>query len=885
MQWLAEVWRRLIFFLGRGRFDRDLDEEMRHHLELKARAHIHDGLAPGEARYAALREFGNTLLLREEGRRMWGWDWAETLLQDLRYSLRQLRRSPGFTAVAVVTVALGIGANTLIFSVVNAAILHPLPFRDASGIMTLWVSDTAEGYSGPGTICDPDYPEWRNENPSLGQVAGFRGETANLTGAGEPVRLIGAEASASLFPLLGVSPVVGRGFSPQEEQPDRNRVVLLSNALWRSRFASDPAVVGKPVKLDGNFFTVVGVMPVGFDFPNQSDFWTPVNLAGNCHNASLQLVARLKPGMTLSRARSDAALIMRRQQVDQNDHRRFTLVRLVDEVAPDIRSSLLVLLGAVGLVLLIACANVANLLLARAATRQREIAVRTALGAGRMRIVRQMLTESAMMATLGGALGLILAEAGHSALASAAFLLPRSLVSPSVTARIVAAGIDPWVLGFTLAVALLTGILFGLAPALQASRPDLNDTLKEGGRGLAAGAARGRFRDALAAAEIALALVLLAGSGLLIRSFLNLTKVDPGFRPQGVLTLNVSLPEFGYSTPAGMVAFESQAVARLASVPGVRSAGAVSGLPLGDMMIMGDYTVEGQAAPQPGAPSALKAVVGGDYFRAMGIPLVRGRFFSERDSEGSQHVVIVNESFARRYWPHQDAVGNRLKPGFSPDSWCTIVGVVGDVRQFALAETSPPAAIYLPYAQSPIAFLMRDITFVVRGESDALSVAPAARRAMQAVDPDLPVFDVASMEQLVNRSVAGPRFSTLMLASFAALALLLAAVGIYGVIAYSVTQRTHEIGVRMALGARGRDVVRQILGQGMVLAGVGIAAGLLAALALTRFLSGMLYGVRAADPFTFVAVSVTLAAIAMVATYVPARRATKVDPIIALRCE
>jgi putative ABC transport system permease protein len=884
MKRLVEFARQCAFLLRRGKHERELDEEMRHHLELKAQEHEAEGLAPGEARRAALREFGNPLLLREEGRQVWGWAWLETLLQDLRYGLRQLRRNPGFTAAAVATLALGIGANTLIFSVVNAAILHPLPFRDSSGILTLWTSDPAHGYSGPGTICDPDYHEWKTQNNSLAQVAGFRGETANLTGVGEPVRLQGAEVSASLFPLLGVNAIKGGVFSTANEQPDRNRVVLLSDALWRSRFASNPKVIGKPVKLDGEYFTVVGVMPAGFDFPDQTKYWTPLKLAGDCHNSSLQLLARRRPGISLSRARNDAAVITARltQRRHPDDDRKMTLVPLEDEAAPDIRTSLLVLLGAVGLVLLIACANVANLKLSRTASRQRETAVRAALGANRARIVRQMLTESAMLAILGGGLGLILAEAGHHVLAASAFLLPASFVTPGVELRIVAAGIDPWVLGFTFAVALVTGILFGLVPALQASRPDLNDTLKEGGRGLPAGAGRGRFRDALAAAEIALALILLAGSGLLIRSFLKLASVDPGFRPQGVLTMNVNLPNFGYNTPEEMIAFERQAVARLEGLPGVRAAGVIFGLPLGDMRIVGDYTVEDRPTFEPAA--AVKEVVGGGYFRAMGIPLQQGRFFNEHDSESAQRVVIVNETFARLFGPHRGALGKRLKPGFAPDAWCSVVGVVGDAKQSALNEAFAPA-IYLPYAQAPIDVFMRNITFVVAARGDPLRIAPAARAAVQAVDPNLPVFDVASMEELVSRSVSGPRFNSLMLGGFAALALLLAAVGIYGVVAYSVAQRTHEIGVRMALGARGRDVVHEILAKGLALAAAGLALGLLGALALTRLLAGMLYGVGAEDPLTFAAVSAILAATAVIATYVPARRATRVDPIIALRCE
>jgi predicted permease len=891
MEWLNQLGRRMLVLLRRAQLDRDLEDEMRLHRELREQQNVEEGMAPDEAYYAAERRFGNAMLLKEVSREMWSGIWFERLVQDVRYGLRQLRRNPGFTAVAVLTLALGIGANTLIFSVVNAAVLHPLPFRDANKLVTLWVTSSNFGYTGPGSLTDPDYMEWRKQNRVFGDIAAFRGQPSNLTGVGEPLRLTGAAISPSLLRALGVNPVLGRPFAEEEAGADRNRVALLSDKLWRSRFGSNPSAVGKAIKLDGDFFIVVGVMPAGFTFPNDADVWVPLTLSSDAHNATLQVVARLKPGVSIGRARTDVALIAKR--LDQQRHRQSgdweeqtTLVPLGDEVASALRTSLLVLLGAVGLVLLIACANVANLFLGRAATRQREIAIRKALGAGRSRIIRQMLTESVMMAALGGGLGLLLAIMGHRFLADAAPLLPWNTQSPAATARIASGGIDFWVLGFTLALSVLTAVLFGITPALRASRSELTDSLKEAARGSSMGRAGSRLRDGIVLAEVALALILLVGAGLLIRSFLSLMKVDPGFSPQNVLTMNISLPDSRYRDPDSMIAFEQQAIGRLQTLPGVKYASGVFGLPLGSGAVAGDFTVEGQPAPTPGTPPfiAAKKVIGGDYFRALGIPLIKGRYFDAHDSESAAHVVVVSQSLAHHYWPHGDAIGKRLKPGFEDDAWCTVVGIVGDTKQYSLDETPAPS-MYLPYAQAPAPFLMEDSTLVVRTTLQPLGLVNEARHAVESVDPDLPVFEVATMEQLVYRSASSPRFNTVLLGLFAALALILAAIGIYGVMSYSVTQRTHEIGVRMALGAKARDVVRQTIAQGMRQTLAGILLGLAGAFVLTRFLSSLLYGVRPSDPATFLAVSLVLLAVALLACYIPARRAATVDPMVALRHE
>jgi putative ABC transport system permease protein len=890
MRWFYKLPLRLRSLFRKTRVEEELSDELRFHLEKLIEEKIAKGMIPEEARYAALRELGGVEQIKEECRDVRRLKYLDTLLQDIRFSFRMLAKYPGFTSGAVLTLALGIGVNALIFSVVNAAILHPLPFRESSRLVTLWATSTTVGFSGSGSLTDPDYIEWRKQNHVFSEIAAFRGQPSNLTGVGDPMRLTGVAISPSLWQVLGVNPALGRTFSPDEESVAHNRVALLSDRLWRSRFGSDPLTVGRPVKLDGEFYTVIGVMPAGLGFPNEADVWTHLTLASDAHNATLQVVARLKPGVSIERARSDVAVITKR--LERRPRRpgdwdwNITLVPLNQSVASDARTPLLVLFAAVGLVLLIACANVANLFLARAATRRREIAIRRALGASRTRVIRQMLTESVMTAVFGGAVGLLLAALGQSFVAEAASLLPRSLSSLSAAAHIASAGIDRWVLGFTSAVSVLTAVLFGLTPAVEASRGGLNDPLKEGGRGSATGRGRSYLRDGIVLAEVALALILLIGATLLMRSFLRLMNVDPGFSPQGVLTLNISLPDSRYSSARPMIAFQQQTLDRLSALPGVKSAGGIFGLPLGNGAVAGDFTVEGQAAPDAATQPfiAAKKVIGGDYFKAIGIPLLQGRRFDEHDSATAPHVVIVSQSLARHFWPRGDAIGKRLKPGFSDDAWCTVVGVVGDTKQYSLGETPSPS-MYLPYAQAPAPFLMHDITLVLRIGSDPLSLVAAARRAVQAVDPDLPVFDVATMEQLVYRSVSAPRFNTLLLGIFAALALVLAAVGIYGVMSYTVLQRTHEIGVRMALGAQASHVLQHVVRQGMLLAAGGIAAGMAGAWAVTRFLSSLLFGVRPTDPVTFVLVPLILADVAIVACLVPARRATRVDPMVALRYE
>ncbi len=884
MSWLRMLASRIAALLGKDRAEREMNEEMQSHLAMQIEENLKKGMSPDEARRAALRSFGGVEQAKEAYRDQRGLPFLETLFQDLRYGLRILAKNPGFTAVAVLTLALGIGANSTIFTVVNAALIHPLPFRDANRLVTQWGNFPAIGYSGPLRTCDRDYAGWRDQNQVFDQIGAYGDWTVSMTGAGDPVRLLGAQTTASLFPMLGMSPAIGRGFSSDEEQPGHSHVALLSDKLWRGRFHADPAILGKSVTFDNEPYTVVGVMPADFGFPNESDFWTPIPLTNQCSNATLQVIGRLKPGVTIERAQADVSVISRRLDQDHGSSNwQVTLLPLVRVMGADLRPVLLILLAAVGLVLLIACANVANLLLARAAGRQREIAIRSALGASRRRIIFQLLAESVFLALLGGAAGLVLAVWGHELLAASVALLPRNLGSPSVMARIASVGVDRWVLGFTLIVSLLTGIVFGSAPSIQASKPELNETLKESGRTASASLGRGRVRNALVVGEVAVSLILLIAAGLLVRSLVSLTRVNPGFDPKNVLSMNVNLPESRYQTEAQLIAFEQRALRNLETSPDVRAAGEVFGLPMGGAIIRGDITPEGQSEATPNI-FPYKMVVAGDYFRALGIPLIEGRLFNPSDAVGAPSVAIVSSGMAKRFWPGKSPLGKRFKPGFPHDAWCTIVGVVGDVRTGGLKEESS-LALYLPYEQAPSPFLMSNLTFVVRTATDPVSAIPAARRSIQAVDPELPVFDIATMEQLVYRSVAEPRFNAFLLGIFATLALALASVGIYGVMSFAVTQRTHEIGVRIALGAEQQDVVRLIVGRGMLLTVTGVGIGVVGALGLTRFLAGFLFGVRPDDTVTFVLVSALLTGVALLACYIPARRATRVDPIVALRYE
>ena len=805
-----------------------------------------------------------------------------TFLQDLLFGTRMLYKNRGFTSVALIALAVGIGANTAIFSVVNSVLLHPLPFRDPQRLIMIWENYQQRGGPEREWASPADFRDFRDQAQSFEHVAALVGWGPTLTGQGEPEDLQGAGVSYDTFEMLGVEPALGRNFRPDEDQAGAERVVVLSHQFWQRRLAADPTVVGKSLTLSGESFTVIGVMPRGLRFPilNNTDVWRTIGpvLAGNsrCQRDCLilRVMAKLKPGVTIETARAEVTAI-----ADQNAERfpdsnkgvGATLVPLHEQLVGDVRPAMLVLLGAVGLVLLIACANVANLLLARAAAREKEVAIRAALGASPARLIRQHLTESILLAVIGGALGLLIA-----------FWMVDLLLSfaPPGTPRIEEVAIDSGVLVFTLGIALLTGVAFGLAPALLASRTDFNSALKEGGRDTSATSRGARVRSALVVSEVALALMLLIGAGLLIKSFVNLQRVDPGFNPKNVLRVDITIPRTRYTEPIRSAAFYKQLLDRVSTLSGVEYAGAVSSLPLSGSGTDANFAIEGQPPSEPDRqPVAWYSSITPGYFRALGIRLLKGRELTERDSADGPKVVIISETMARRYFPDSEALGKRLMFGGGKDLR-EIVGVVSDVKYFGLSVDSRPS-MYFPHAQNPA----RGMSVVVRTKGDPLTLAAAIRGEVSTLDRDLAVSNVMSMEELVGVSLAAPRFTLLLLGAFAAVAMLLAAIGVYGVVSYSVTQRSHEIGVRMALGARVSDVLKLVVGQGMKLVLGGVGLGLIAAYAMTRAMESLLFGVSATDVTTFASTALLLAGVALGACLVPARRATKVDPMESLRYE
>ncbi len=803
-----------------------------------------------------------------------------TLWQDLRYGIRTLLRRPGFTLIAVLALMLGIGANSAIFSVVNGVLLRPLPYADPERLVQVWEYRPRQGMNQI-EVSSAEFAAWRDQNRVFEQIAAIDHADYNLTGNDEPQRISGARVSASYFPLLGVKPALGRTFLPEEDQPDHNSVVVLSYGIWQGRFGSDPNILGKSVTLNGTACTVIGIMPRGFQLPHDAGLARPIAFTSaeqtTSGNHYLEVIARLKPGVTIKEAAGEmSAIAGRLEQTFPNTNvgHGVVLVPLHEQVVGEVRPALLVLLGAVGFVLLIACANVANLLLARSAARRKEIAIRTALGASRARIIRQLLTESLFLAVLGGAAGLLLAMWGVD-------LLIRLIANSIPRANEIS--LDGRVLGFTLLISLMTGLLFGLLPALQTSRPDLTESLKEGGRDSAESFRRNRARSLLVVCEVALTLVLLIGAGLLIKSFLRLRDVNPGFNPAGTLTLELSLPASKYSDGAQIAGFYQQLLPRVEALPGVQAAGAVSVLPLSGNDESNFVGIEGHQPLPPGqALRAGRRIVNPDYFRAMGIPLKRGRPFTQADTRETERVMIINETMAHRFFaPDEDPLGKRIRTGGGSSPWLSVVGVVGDVRHGGLDRDARPE-MYFPYLQAP----SRSMALVVRAAAgDPLKLAGPVRGQVLSLDKDQPIGNVMSLEQLLAESVAPRRFSMLLLGLFAAVAMILAAVGIYGVMSYSVAQRTREIGIRMALGAQAADVLRMVVGQGMVLAVIGLGVGLATALAVTRVMSSLLFEVSATDPLTFAGVSILLAVAALLACYIPARRATKVEPVVALRYE
>ncbi|HKP11016.1 MAG TPA: ABC transporter permease [Blastocatellia bacterium] len=858
------------------RRDEELDEEIRAHLEMATRDRMERGQSAEQARNAALREFGNVSLIKEVTRDMWSWTRFEQFAQDLRFGARMLAKRPGFALVAILTLALGIGANTAIFTVIYGVLLRPLPFNDPDRVVWMWGAVRDRG--NRASVSPLDFLDYRARSQSFEEFAASISIPISftLTGSGEPERLSGAAVTTNYFAALGAKPMLGRSFVSDEEQAGRDRAVILSHSLWQRRFGADPQIVDRTITLDGQSFTVVGVMPPAIRFPFDADLWRPISFDANPEMRQrkahfLRPIGRLRADVTLDRAQAEIDTIARQleeQYPDTNTKWTMLLVPLQERIVGDIRPTLWILLGAVAFVLLIACSNVANLLLARSAARHREMAIRLALGASRWRIVRQMLTESLLLSLAGGVLGVLLALWGVGVLVS---------FSDASIPRAAEIGVNAPVLAFTLIISLITGTLFGLVPALGASRPDLHDALKEGTRSV--GSARNRLRSFLVVVECTLAVVLLIGAGLLIKSFVRLQQVSPGFEAERVLTMRLDLPPTRYATPQQAASFFQRLQQSVAALPGVEAVGMISELPLSGQPNDGPFAIEGRPPDAPDQrPLADFRRVNHEYFRALGIPLLRGRPFTEQESQQSANVVIVSERLAEQYFPDEEAVGKHLRLDFMSKAPYEIIGVVGDVRHRALAFDVYPA-MYLPTLSLPRTNL------VVRAAGDPASLAIAVRKEVTAIDPQQPVAAVKTMGQWVSESVAQPRFRTLLLGIFAAVALLLSVIGIYGVMSYVVAQRTREVGIRMALGARPRDVLKLVVGQGMRLALAGVAIGVVAAYALTRLLETLLYEVSATDPATFAAIALLLTGVALLACYMPARRAAKVDPTVALRYE
>jgi putative ABC transport system permease protein len=876
---VASLWRNLT---RRRRVEQDLRDEVSSYVELATQAEMRRGLSAAEARRAALIELGGAEQVKEQIREVRLGYWLGTFLNDLRFGFRSLRKTPGFAVIALLTLALGIGANTAIFSVIHAVMLRPLPYREPAQLVKIWPEQPRSSTS------KADYVEIKNGARSFEGIAAYSNWGFTVTGSGEPAKLEGARVTANLFPLLGADAAVGRIFALEEDQPGHDKVVLISHALWQTRFGSDPRVVGQTITIDGQSYGVVGVMPNGFNFPDSSphDLWVPATLDPSAREdfaaGYLTLVGRLNPGTSAGQARSEIVALARAireklPNVPADYGVRAQVNPLQAESVAEIRPTLLILLGTVGLVLLIACANVANLQLARTSTRQREFAVRAALGASRARLVRQLLTESMLLSILGGAAGIALAYAGLDFLVT---------LIPAETPRTGDIAISGSVLFFSLGLTVLAGLLFGLAPALQTSKPDLQSPLKEGGR--TASGAGGRLRSLLVISEIALALTLVIGAGLLIKSFWRLYHVHPGFEADHVISFQLSPPDFAATGskdegPARARVYYREVLERLAHLPGVQSVGGIHLLPMSDSNWDSGLRIEDRPLPPGASTEGVNwRLVTADYFRAMNIPLLKGRALTEADNETGEKVALINDTLARKYWPGENPIGKRIHTGFDgKDVFVTIVGVVGDIRQESLRVPTVPE-MYRPFFQHNS---LPPLTIMARTATSLSALAPSIRSAIWSIDNNVPITDLQPLTEVVARSILQPRSTMLMLTLFAAIGLVLGIIGIYGVISYSVAQRTHEIGVRMVLGAQSADVLKLVVSQGLKLTFFGSALGLLGAFAITRLMSSLLFGVSANDPATFGTVTLCLAAVASVASYIPARRATKVTPMVALRYE
>jgi predicted permease len=890
MKWRKNIQTFFRALFQKKKLDAEMDEEMRAHVEMKTLANIAAGMAAQEAHHAALRQFGRAESIKETCREQRGVSWLENIVHDLRYGARQLRKNPGFTAVAVLTLALGIGANTAIFSVVHAVLLKPLAYQEPERLVTILLE-------GRNPVSPADFLDWRAQSRSFTGMAAAEFWGGTLTGGDRPESVRALRVGEGMFQLLGVPPLIGRTFQSDDFQAGRDHVVVLSHRLWQRRFGGNPSIVGQLLVLSGESYLVVGVMPPQFQFApfwaTKSEFWAPLDLTARAtqrDSHSLRVFARLKPGVPRAQAQAEMNAIWRRlaqAYPDSDSGRSVQVDTLMEKVVGDVRPALLMLVGAVVFVLLIACANVANLLLVRGASRQKELAIRAALGAGRWRTIRQLLTESVLLSVLGGGLGLLLGVGGVGVLKrmltvqAASFRMPRAA---DIT-------MDATALLFTLGVALLTGLVFGLAPALQAAAPDLHGGLKRSGRGATEGRGGHRLRSALVITEIALALVTLAGAGLMLRSFARLEAVDSGFVSDKVLSFVVSLHGEADLVAAKREAFYRQLLEKISALPGVTSAGAINHLPLAGDLWDRWLHVEGRPSDKPSDGfGAIYRVCRPGYFQTMGIPLIRGRDFTDQDKLNAPGVVVINEQLARDQWPGEDPVGRRItfEDTGTNAMWFTIVGVVKNVKQGNWSE-DVHNEIYLPFQHSPFlsdpAGQFSSMTLVVRTSTNPLGVLNAARNAVWSLNGNVPVSSVTTLEQVVSDAVWQPRFNLMLITLFAVLALTLACVGIYGVMAYTVTQRTQEIGIRMALGAGNGDVLKLVLGHGIKLALLGAALGLTGAFGLTRLMTSLLYQVKPGDPVTFVCVPALLLLVTLFACWLPARRAAKTDPLVALRRE
>lgn len=818
----------------------------------------------------------------------------KSLWQDLQYAIRMLRKNLSFSAAALLCLALGVGANTAIFSVVKAVLLNLPPYKDPGRIVMIWERNPKLHLGFDDLpISVGDFVAMRTQSHVLEAISPLMTSSHNLISQQEPEKIGAVHVSADFFNVMGVQPQIGRGFSVDEDRSGGERVVIISNKLWQSRFAADPGIIGKPVTLDSESYTVIGVMPPAFQFPVASDLpsytsvaahtdlWMPARISDNQidqrADRQLAIIARIKPGLSLQQAQSDLTALaqhLEKEYPSTNKGFGIVLVPLQQQQVKDIRLAILVLQAAVAFVLLIACANLANLMLARSAARRKEIAIRIAVGASRGRIIRQLLTESVLLSLIGGGIGLLLQYYGVHILLT---------LSPKNTPRLNEVHTDLSVLAFTVAISVLTGLLFGLVPAIQASKLDINETLKQSTKSFSGDLRHGSFGNLLIVAEVALSFVLLAGAGLMINSFIQLLRTGPGFDFKSVLTLTIPLDSKKYPQAQRARVFFQQAMSRVANIPGVEAIGTISQLPLSGAIYAGGFTIEGAPTPPPNTDTvADRRLVSPDYFKAMGIPMLKGRAFTDKDNDKSPGVAIISESMVRRFIPDGDPIGRRIKLGGASSNrpWLSIVGVVGDIKDSSIAG-QPTPHIYAPYTQQQ----STSMTLVVRTSADAAGLLPAVRREIWSLDRGQPITNVKTMSQYVAEARAPQTFSTVLLSIFALLALVLSAVGIYGVLTYSVSQRAHEIGVRMALGARQRDIMKLILKQSLALITTGVVIGLFAAVALTRLMQGLLFGVSATDPLTFACISLLLAIIALLACGIPARKASKVDPMIVLRME